>query len=464
MTRLLIISHDVVGERMAGPGIRYLRLAQVLASHVDVVLAIPHESPSDTEGQTVTMVRYRRRDWASIEPLVRKASIVICPSDIVSDFPHLAQSHTFLVVDGYDPLLAEWLALSSEADPETQQVRWWDRMCQLNQQYLSGDFYICATERQRDWWLGLLEASGRINPWTFRDDPTLRRLVAVVPYGLPEAPPLRSQPVLKGAWPGIGNDDRIILWGGGLWPWLDPLTAVQALARLWAIRQDVRLVFPGTAHPNPWMRRMPTLIDAARQAAQEAGLLDVAVFFTDWLPYNDWPNVLLESDVALALALDTLETRLAFRSRVLEYIWAGLPIITTRGDATSDLVARYQLGEVVGFQDPPGVASAIDRLLEIPRQVWGLRSEQVRRDYTWERVAQPLIEYCLHPWRAADKEALDGQTGPPFYLEEQRRRAEQRDILIRDRDLWKNLVARYEQGRFMRFMRHWHRWRERLGV
>ena len=119
--QVLLISQDVVGETMAGPGIRYLHLARALASHLDVALAIPDESPSEGEQQAVATVRYTRRDWASIESRVRTATIVICPSDIVSDLPQLARSDSFLVVDGYDPLLAEWLALSATVNAETQQ-------------------------------------------------------------------------------------------------------------------------------------------------------------------------------------------------------------------------------------------------------------------------------------------------------------------------------------------------------
>ena len=73
--------------------------------------------------------------------------------------------------------------------------------------------------------------------------------------------------------------------------------------------------------------------------------------------------------MALTLHFDTVETRLAFRSRVLEYIWAGLPIVATAGDATSDLVAAHGLGVVVPVGDVEAVAAAIDRLLSEPR--WG---------------------------------------------------------------------------------------------
>ena len=47
--RILLISHDVVGDSMAGPGIRYLTLARVLARHVPLTFAIPNAVPAEVE-------------------------------------------------------------------------------------------------------------------------------------------------------------------------------------------------------------------------------------------------------------------------------------------------------------------------------------------------------------------------------------------------------------------------------
>ncbi len=204
-----------------------------------------------------------------------------------------------------------------------------------------------------------MEAQGRINPATYQADPTLRNLADVVPYGLPATQPVHTRPALKEVWPGLHDSDHIVLWGGGLWPWLDPQTAVYAIAAIWQQRQDVKLVFPGTKHPNPAMASMPTRNQDVVHLADQLGLLDRAVFFGDWIPYADRANVLLESDVALTLHYDSYESRLAFRSRVLEYIWAGIPIVATRGDATSDLVDRYNLGITVDCGDVEGVTTAI---------------------------------------------------------------------------------------------------------
>jgi len=449
--RVLVVSHDVVGRQMAGPGIRYCHLARVLSNEFDVRLAAPDEVAFSVPEQGFRVIQYERRQWASIESSVNWAEIVIFPSDIASDFPQIGEADAFLVVDGYDPLLAEWLALNHSQASEEQVSAWRQRMGDLGQQYLLGDFFLCASERQRDWWLGALEASGRVNPYTFGDDPSLRRLIDVVPFGLAEERPRGSAGVLEEIWPGISPEDKVILWGGGLWPWLDPVTAVHAIARVWDERQDVRLIFPGTKHPNPWLEGIPTHNEATRRTARELGLVDKAVFFGDWVPYEEWPNVLLESDVALTLHYDTLETRLAFRSRVLDYIWAGLPIVATRGDATSDLVEEYGLGAIVDFEDVVGVASAILRLLESSQEALDEQFAEARETLTWERAAQPLMAFCRHPWRAPDKLAMGDGLGNPFYVEEIRR-------LIEERDRWHQLVRKYEEGRFIRATR----WLDRL--
>ena len=35
-----------------------------------------------------------------------------------------------------------------------------------------------------------------------------------------------------------------------------------------------------------------------------------------------------------------LETEFSYRTRVVDYLWCGLPVVTTEGDALADLVAR----------------------------------------------------------------------------------------------------------------------------
>ena len=54
-------------------------------------------------------------------------------------------------------------------------------------------------------------------------------------------------PGARGRFPQLGTDAEVVIWNGGLWNWLDPETAVRAVARLAERRPRARLVFMGTA-------------------------------------------------------------------------------------------------------------------------------------------------------------------------------------------------------------------------
>ena len=398
---VLIISHDVVGSRMAGPGIRYWELAQALAQHFPVILAAP--GTVDLPGADSELYSYSMDDPQSLDAALQRATVAVLCGDVLQRFPTLQDSGLPLVVDGYDPHPLETLALFA-GSPEQEAlhlVR--ERILQL--QCRAGDFFLCASERQRDWWLGLLEAAGRINVHTYGQDPSLRQLVDTVPFGLPSSTLDHWEQVLKGVWPGIEPYDRVILWGGGLWQWLDPMTAIRAMARVREQRPDVKMVFPGTRHPNREAVPEMPVVRQAKELAEQLGLANRCVFFGDWVPYGEWPDYLYESDVAISLHLDTVETRLAFRSRVLDYIWAGLPMVLTRGDATSELVEAYGLGEIVEYEDVEMVSRALLKLLDVAPSRLVSAFDKARQALTWERAAAPLVAFCHNPQRAADKVA-----------------------------------------------------------
>ena len=252
-TSVLVISHDDVGPRMAGPGIRYRELACVLSRHFEVTLAVPGDA--HLPSTDFRLWPYDPTRWESLISAVERAEAILLCGDVLAWFPRLEQAGVPLIVDGYDPHPLETLELFAGTPEHEQKHQERERILHL--QCRAGDFFICASERQRNWWLGLLEAAGRINVHTYSEDLSLRRLVDVVPFGLPSSPPRHTRPVLKGVWPGIEPEDKVVLWGGGLGQWLDPLTAIRAMARLREQRADVKLVFPGTRHPNAAVSDMP---------------------------------------------------------------------------------------------------------------------------------------------------------------------------------------------------------------
>ncbi len=213
-----------------------------------------------------------------------------------------------------------------------------------------------------------------------------------MPFGISPEPPQATERVLRGVVPGIGEHDRVILWPGGIWAWLDPLTVIDAVAELARRRDDVRLVFLGLRHPNP---HAPEL-EAARLAvahAEKLGLRERVVFFNEgWVPYEQRGAYLLEADIGVSAHFDDLESRFAFRTRLLDCFWAGLPVVATTGDSLGDLVERRGLGRAVAPGDTAGWIAALESLLDDAETYERARTAiaAVREDYLWPRVVEPL--------------------------------------------------------------------------
>jgi len=125
-----------------------------------------------------------------------------------------------------------------------------------------------------------------------------------------------------------------------------------------------------------------------------------------WVPYNDRGMWLCDADVGVSLHHAHPETELSFRTRVLDYIWAGLPILCTSGDVLAELVGQRDLGIVVPPDDPDAVAVALDRLASEDghtRDERKVRLAEVAREMTWSTVVQPLVRFCGSPSLAADR-------------------------------------------------------------
>ncbi len=393
MTRdkILVVSSDVVGRRMAGPAIRATELAKVLAREHRVLLAAPNYEPV----AGLEVVSFRRR---SLRLLVREAKVVISQGIGVPLPPLLAPGHA-LVLDWYDPNPVEVMAHHRDAPL---------RRARRSQEFLRrtlsplakrADHILCATQRQRDFWLGLLAAEGRLSWQADRSDPRLDDLISVAPFGLSPEPPRSTKPVLKGVWPGVGVKDKVLIWGGGIWNWFDPLTVIKAAARVLARRGDVRLFFLGVKHPNPAIAGM-AMVQRAIDLSRDLGLLDKAIFFNHgWVDYDDRAGFLMESDLAVLAAGDDLETRLSFRTRLLDCLWAGLPMVVTEGDFFAELIRRRNLGRVVPVGDDRAMARAILALLDDEARLARLKENLARTaaEFTWDKVLAPLVEYCAGP-------------------------------------------------------------------
>jgi glycosyltransferase involved in cell wall biosynthesis len=411
--RVALIANDVVGDRMAGPGIRYWEFARVLGRHLPVKLIVPPSVPMESMPATETWpaslhVCTRLPEFRRV---VEECDVIVTLSLVLYFYPFLTELDKPLVIDLYNPFLLEDLQREAESDLVKRITSHENFLETLTIQLHAGDFFMCAGEKQRDYWLGALSTMGRVNPYTYQQDPTLRRLIEVVPFGLREEPPQSTGPVLKGVYKTIAPDDKVILWGGGIWNWFDAPTLIKAMTLILRQRTDVKIFFMGINRPNRTMARMKA-VDEAIDLSQELGLYDRYVFFNDWVPYSERQNYLLEADVGVSLHLAHIETRFSSRTRLLDYLWAGLPIVSTAGDVLSETLAAHELAYLVPPGDVDSVAQTLLSLLDNPtlRADIAARFQKVAANYHWDVVTRPLLEFCSAPYIAPDKPYLRHKT------------------------------------------------------
>jgi len=397
--RIVVATCDTLTAKMAGPGIRAWQIARALSAEHDVQLVTTTLADLPDAPFPVWSV-----DDSGLADLEKWCDVLVFQGWLIHDRPFLIGSDKVIVADVYDPLHLEQLEQGRDEGRRGRLLAVQSATAVLNEQLIRGDYFLCASEKQRDFWLGQLAALGRVNPVTYDEDETLRSLIAVVPFGVPETPPVRTRPAIKGVVPGIGADDRVLLWGGGIYNWFDPLTLLRAVDALRRSRPDVRLFFMGLKHPNPDIPEM-RMAAAARRLSESLGLTGTHVFFNEgWVDYEDRQNYLLDADIGVSIHLDHVETAMSFRTRILDHLWASLPTVSTQGDALAEVIEARALGVTVPAGDVDALEAALGRLLDDDglRSQMGANAGALAAELTWPKVLAPLVGFCRAPRRAPD--------------------------------------------------------------
>jgi GT2 family glycosyltransferase len=397
--KILVVTGDNLTPRMAGPAIRAWQISLALSREHEVRLVstvgceLHH---ADFSTGTV--------DPERMAELEAWCDVVVFQGYIMHEYPVIAASKKIIVVDIYDPFHLEQLEQARDLGEEERRETVLASTLVLNQQLSRGDYFLCASDKQRDFWLGQMSAVGRINPVTYDASPSLTGLIDLAPFGVTDEPPVHRRAAIKGVVPGIAEHDEVILWGGGIYNWFDPLTLIRAVDKLRVRRPNVRLFFLGVQHPNPNVPEMRMVVQARRLAA-DLGIVGTHVFFNEqWVAYDDRQNYLLEADVGVSTHFDHVETAFSFRTRILDYLWASLPIVTTGGDSFADMIAATPVGLTVPAEDVDALETALFRILDDTalRESCRANAAGVADSMRWSKVLRPLVEFCRDPHRAPD--------------------------------------------------------------
>lgn len=397
MPRVLIVTPEPIGEKMAGPAVRASHIARVLGETHDVELA----SLEASWASPIT----ERPVAAADDVDVSTFDAAIVQGSALLHLPELAKSDIPIVVDWFDPFHLE-AQHRGGSDPIRRRDLIEGARQTLAQQAVRGDYFVCSNEAQREHWLGWLAHAGRINAVTSENDPSMRSLIDVAGFGtasesIGEATPLRD------AFNEIGPDDPVLLWAGGLHDWLDPVTVVDAMPVLLDRHPDARLVFMAGPHPNTAVEEMGVRGDAIARA-RELRLFGTHILFaTQWTNYNDRLTWFADADVGVIAHDMHLETALSHRTRLLDHLTAGLPTVSTSGDPLSAHLEAQGAAVTMLPGDSRALAHAASHLLRD-----AVRMEEMERsslalaaELRWEATLAPLMSWLETPHSAPDRVA-----------------------------------------------------------
>jgi glycosyltransferase involved in cell wall biosynthesis len=357
---VIVHTPDVVGDRMAGPGIRAWHLAAELAKHFPTRLIARNEgrAPSD-----VTLIEHNS---AAAREALRDASVLI--GQPARGFRKKRREQR-IVYDLFDPTVLELRELYGNAPSLRQRVHlaaeWW----RLAEALMRADLLICAARKQRELYEKLQSGDA---PWI------------EVPFGVD---PGESRVCEK-------PKDNIVVWGGGVWEWLDPSTAVDAILRVNESGLRAKLLFLGRARPNR------NLIDRRRDDRFEALLARGGEHVSanaDWIPYRERLSWLRAGKIAIMLHRRTAEADYSIRTRLFDAIAAGVPVVASAGGFAAELVEQEGLGIVVPPEDTGAAAEAIRRLLS-DDEIYSAsvrNLERIRPRFAWEVVTRPLVSAIM---------------------------------------------------------------------
>ncbi|MFO0959538.1 MAG: glycosyltransferase [Isosphaeraceae bacterium] len=334
---------------------------------------------------------------ATLPALVGRFDAVLvsyCMGTLSRDIAHALRPDQRLILDCYVPIHVEVCARESR-DVDGEYAAFHRDAGIWNEVLRRGDLMLYASPAQRPYYLGVLGANGRLNPLTYGEDLLLR-----VPYGIyPDPPEPASRPVSALAGPG---DGKKILWFGGIYPWFDLRGLIDAVA-LVNRRERATLTIVGARNP---FNTHPDFVARSDELARYASRPEFrgVVKLQDWVGFRERADWYCDADLVVVVNKPGDENALSWRTRLADFLWAGVPIVTNGGDPLGDRLIAAGASARFPSLDPEAIADTLHGLLTRPDELERLRSRQApfRDELRWDEVTRPLAEWIGRGRRAAD--------------------------------------------------------------
>lgn len=274
--------------------------------------------------------------------------------------------------------------------PHLMERRFWqpkqvtEGIIQKIKAFQKADFFTCAGERQRYYFMNWLLLAG------FE---LTSSLIAVIPVSLSADIPNREF-ILS------ADNSPIIVYGGMFLPWQDPVMPIKTLLSAMNKTKKGKLHVFGGPHPlvKDSSGRFKNLMSLLKQHQRVSIMTST--------PHEELISFYLKANIAFDLMLPNLERELAFTTRTIEYLWCGLPVIYNDSGELSNRIENANAGWIIPPDNPKNIEEKLCEILvkhdEINQR--GINAQNlIRSELSWNKTMQPLIDFCNNPILNAPK-------------------------------------------------------------
>jgi glycosyltransferase involved in cell wall biosynthesis len=183
-----------------------------------------------------------------------------------------------------------------------------------------------------------------------------------------------------------------LVFFGGIYDWYEPALLLEAWPGVLRRRPDAKLLF--FENPNP--ETTPQRVYArARERARAIDPQGKSILFSPWLPYASRADLYAAVDLLVSISSEGLERDLAFRTRLLDAAWGGLPSLSVAGGPLARQLEEAGAGRrVTGTAS--ALADALTQMLADPaeREKGAVAARRFAAARAWSLVAAPLAAWC----------------------------------------------------------------------
>lgn len=226
-------------------------------------------------------------------------------------------------------------------------------------------YFIVANKRQKDYWFS------QIKRWNIK---IKKKDISVIPTG-------HNFHLKK------NKKGKVILWFGGIYPWLDPTPLAFAFLKIAHKIPDWRLrILGGYYEGTGYNKIYQNFTEALAEISEKQKELIV------WQTLDKLPKYLEDVSIAVHLPKNTKEDYYAHRVRLLTLTNSQIPVLTSGKDIISKIILYNNAGMNVSSR-PDKLAKQLIRIVKNPKLASEMTKNtlKVEREFLKEQFEAPIF-------------------------------------------------------------------------